>query len=43
MSDKDDLSHLTSTTWRERNAAALAQAIDDFFAPRLLAGAGIRR
>jgi N-acetylmuramoyl-L-alanine amidase len=43
MSDKEDLSHLTSADWRARNAGALAQAIDDFFAPRLLAGAGVRR
>jgi N-acetylmuramoyl-L-alanine amidase len=42
MSDKDDLSHLTSAAWRERNAASLAQAIDEFFGPRL-AGAGLRR
>jgi N-acetylmuramoyl-L-alanine amidase len=42
MSDKSDLSHLTSAAWRERNAAALVQAIDDFFGPRL-AGAGLRR
>ncbi len=43
MSDKEDLSHLTSADWRDRNADALSQAIDDFFAPRLLAGAGVRR
>jgi N-acetylmuramoyl-L-alanine amidase len=43
MSDKEDLSHLTSADWRTRNAESLSQAIDDFFAPRLLAGAGIRR
>ena len=42
MSDKDDLSHLSSPGWRERNAGAVAQAIDDFFGPRL-AGAGLRR
>jgi N-acetylmuramoyl-L-alanine amidase len=42
MSDKEDLSHLTSAAWRERNAGALAQAIDAFFGPRL-AGAGLRR
>jgi N-acetylmuramoyl-L-alanine amidase len=42
MSDKEDLSHLTSPAWRERNAGALAQAIDEFFGPRL-AGAGLRR
>jgi len=43
MSDKEDLSHLMSPDWRTRNAESLSQAIDDFFAPRLLAGAGIRR
>jgi N-acetylmuramoyl-L-alanine amidase len=42
MSDKGDLSHLTSAAWRERNAGALVQAIDEFFGPRL-AGAGLRR
>jgi N-acetylmuramoyl-L-alanine amidase len=42
MSDKEDLSHLTSANWRSRNAESLSQAIDDFFAPRLVAGAGIR-
>jgi N-acetylmuramoyl-L-alanine amidase len=42
MSDKDDLSHLTSPGWREHNAGALAQAIDEFFGPPL-AGAGLRR
>jgi N-acetylmuramoyl-L-alanine amidase len=42
MSDKDDLSHLTSDAWRQRTAGALAQAVDEFFGPRL-AGAGLRR
>jgi N-acetylmuramoyl-L-alanine amidase len=42
MSDKGDLSHLTSAAWRDRNAGALMQAIDEFFGPRL-AGAGLRR
>lgn len=42
MSDKEDLSHLTSQAWRVRNAVALAQAIDEFFGARL-AGAGLRR
>ena len=41
MSDKDDLSHLTSDAWRQRTAGALAQAVDAFFGPRL-AGAGPR-
>lgn len=43
MSDKEDLSHLTSSDWRTRNAESMAQAIDRFFAPRLLAGAGARQ
>lgn len=42
MSDKADLKHLTSSTWRARTTAALAQAIDTFFAPRLAAGARTR-
>ena len=41
MSDKGDLRHLTSPVWRRRTAAALVQAIDTFFAPRL-AGAANR-
>jgi N-acetylmuramoyl-L-alanine amidase len=41
MSDKDDLSHLTSDAWRQRTAGALAQAVDDFFGPRV-AGARLR-
>jgi N-acetylmuramoyl-L-alanine amidase len=41
MSDKDDLSHLTSDAWRQRTAGALAEAVDEFFGPRL-AGAGPR-
>jgi N-acetylmuramoyl-L-alanine amidase len=43
MSDKEDLSHLVSADWRSRNAAALSQAIDEFFAPRLVAGGALRR
>ena len=35
MSNKGDLSHLTSPVWRKRTASALCQAIDTFFAPRL--------
>jgi N-acetylmuramoyl-L-alanine amidase len=43
MSDKGDLSHLTSPVWRTRTTAALAQAVDTYFAPRLAgAGAGAR-
>jgi N-acetylmuramoyl-L-alanine amidase len=41
MSDKSDLKNLLSPAWRARTAAALVQAIDSFFAPRL-AGAGVR-
>ncbi len=39
MSTRDDLKQLTSPAWRARTAAALAQAVDVFFTPRL-AGAG---
>jgi N-acetylmuramoyl-L-alanine amidase len=39
MSTKDDLKQLTSATWRTRTAQALAQAVDNFFTPRV-AGAG---
>ena len=39
MSTKDDLKLLTSTAWQGKTAAALAQAVDSYFAPRL-AGAG---
>jgi len=39
MSTKDDLKLLTSTAWQAKAAAALAQAVDTFFATRL-AGAG---
>jgi len=42
LSDKGDLKHLTSPVWRARTTAALSQAIDTYFAPRL-AGAGISR
>jgi N-acetylmuramoyl-L-alanine amidase len=35
MSNRSDLNHLTSTDWRTKTATALAQAVDDFFAPRL--------
>jgi len=41
MSDKDDLSHLTSDAWRHRTAGAMAKAVDEFFGSRL-AGAGLR-
>jgi N-acetylmuramoyl-L-alanine amidase len=39
MSTKDDLKLLTSTAWQAKTAAALSQAVDTFFTPRL-AGAG---
>jgi N-acetylmuramoyl-L-alanine amidase len=35
MSTKSDLEHLTSPVWRAKTAAALLQAIDTYFAPRL--------
>jgi len=40
MSTKDDLKLLTSTAWQAKTAAALAQAVDSYFAPRLARGAG---
>ncbi len=39
MSTKDDLKLLTSTAWQAKTAAALAQAVDTYFAPRLARGA----
>jgi N-acetylmuramoyl-L-alanine amidase len=39
MSDKSDLRHLTAQAWRQRTAAALKQAIDTYFAPRLAGAA----
>lgn len=39
MSTKDDLKQLTSVAWRVRTAQALAQAVDNFFTPRV-AGTG---
>ena len=39
MSTKDDLKLLTSASWRSRTAQALAQAVDNFFTPRV-AGTG---
>jgi N-acetylmuramoyl-L-alanine amidase len=39
VSTKDDLKQLLSQPWRERTAAALAKAVDSYFAPRM-AGAG---
>jgi N-acetylmuramoyl-L-alanine amidase len=45
MSNRSDLNHLVSTAWRTKTATALAQAVDDFFAPRLAGAAamGARR
>jgi N-acetylmuramoyl-L-alanine amidase len=40
MSTKDDLKLLTSAAWQAKTAAALAQAVDSYFAPRLARGAG---
>ncbi len=40
MSTKADLKLLTSTAWQAKTAAALAQAVDHYFAPRLARGAG---
>ena len=40
MSTKDDLKLLTSAAWQAKTAAALAQAVDTFFTPRLARGAG---
>ena len=40
MSTREDLKQLNSPAWRTRTANALAQAVDNFFAPRLAAGAG---
>lgn len=38
MSTKDDLKLLTNTGWQAKTAAAVAQAVDQFFAPRLARG-----
>jgi N-acetylmuramoyl-L-alanine amidase len=45
MSNRSDLNHLVDTDWRGKTAAALVQAVDDFFAPRLVGAAamGARR
>ena len=39
MSTKGDLKLLTSAAWQAKTAAALAQAVDSYFAPRLARGA----
>ena len=38
MSTKDDLKMLTSGVWQAKTAAAVAQAVDAFFGPRLARG-----
>ncbi|HET9686488.1 MAG TPA: N-acetylmuramoyl-L-alanine amidase [Pseudolabrys sp.] len=38
MSTKDDLRQLTSASWRAKTAQALAQAVDNFFTPRVASG-----
>lgn len=45
MSNRSDLNHLVDADWRGKTAAALVQAVDDFFAPRLVGAAamGARR
>ena len=40
MSTKDDLKLLTSAAWQGKTAAALAQAIETFFAQRLAGTSG---
>ena len=35
VSNKDDLEHLVSESWRARTVGSMAQAIDAFFAKRL--------
>jgi N-acetylmuramoyl-L-alanine amidase len=40
MSTKDDLKLLTSAAWQAKTAAAIAQAVDTYFTPRLARGAG---
>ena len=45
MSNRSDLGHLVDADWRAKTAGALAQAVDDFFGPRLAGAAamGARR
>jgi N-acetylmuramoyl-L-alanine amidase len=40
MSTKDDLKLLTSTAWQAKTAAAVSQAVDTFFTPRLAGTSG---
>jgi N-acetylmuramoyl-L-alanine amidase len=43
MSTRRDLKNLTSPAWQARTAQAMAQAVDDFFARRLVgASMGVR-
>jgi N-acetylmuramoyl-L-alanine amidase len=39
MTSPDDLAHLTSATWRGKAAAAMVRAVNEFFGPRVVAGA----
>jgi len=41
MSNRGDLNHLVDAEWRGKTAAALAHAVDDFFAPRLAGAAAM--
>jgi N-acetylmuramoyl-L-alanine amidase len=40
VSNKDDLEHLVSESWRSRTVGSVAHAIDSFFAKRLATAAG---
>ena len=40
--DKDDLKLMTSEVWRGKASAAVAQAVNSFFAPRLAGSTGGR-
>ena len=40
VSNKDDLKHLTSDSWRSRSVVAVAQAIDAFLAKRIVSAGG---
>jgi N-acetylmuramoyl-L-alanine amidase len=43
MSNKDDLKLMTSEVWRGKATAAIAQAVNTFFATRLAGSAPSRR
>jgi N-acetylmuramoyl-L-alanine amidase len=38
MSNAADLANLTSAAWRDKTASAMAQAVEEFFGPRMVAG-----